>query len=217
MLLQRSAKESLTRARDDLKRTVQDLQKTNAALLEESRERKQAEDAWRQAQADLAHVNRADTMGELTASLAHEVNQPIAAAVTDANTCLRWLTRDQPDLEEARAAAARAAKDGMRAAEIISRIRQLFKKGCSATGVGGCKRSHSRNARPAARRGNAILDIRSDGTGPDLPQIMGDRVQLQQVMMNLMINSIDAMKDVEGTRELTINRNQGKTTRFWYR
>ena len=76
---------------------------------------KQAEEALRQAQADLAHVNRVTTMGELTASLAHEVNQPIAAAVTDANTCLRWLTRDQPDLEEARQAASRIVKDATRA------------------------------------------------------------------------------------------------------
>src|SRR5207302_10293406 len=92
-------------------------------------ERKRAEEALRRAQADLGHVSRVTTMGELTASLAHEVNQPIAAAVTDANTCLRWLTRDHPDVEEARAAAMRIAKDGERAADIISRIRLLFKKG----------------------------------------------------------------------------------------
>ena len=92
-------------------------------------ERKRAEESLRQAQADLARVNRVTTMGELTASLAHEVNQPIAAAVTNANTCLRWLTRDNPDLEEARAAAMRIVKDGTRAAEIIKRIRLLFKKG----------------------------------------------------------------------------------------
>src|SRR5437016_2261080 len=95
-------------------------------------ERKRADEErerLRQAQADLAHVNRVTTMGELTASLAHEVNQPIAAAITNANTCLRWLTRDHPNVEEAREAAIRIMKDGTRAAEIISRIRQLFKKG----------------------------------------------------------------------------------------
>src|SRR5207302_8620643 len=91
-------------------------------------ERKQAEEALHQAQTNLAHASRVTTMGELTASLAHEVNQPIAAAVTDANTCLRWLTRDQPDLEEAREAASRIVKDATRAADIISRIRLLFKK-----------------------------------------------------------------------------------------
>src|SRR5438067_12777369 len=90
---------------------------------------KRAEEALRQAQADLARVNRVTTMGELTASLAHEVNQPIAAALTNANTCLRWLTRDHPDLEEARVAASRIVKDATRAAGIISRVRLLFKKG----------------------------------------------------------------------------------------
>ena len=92
-------------------------------------ERKRAEDALRQTQADLAHISRVTTIGELTAPLAHEVNQPIAAVLTDANTCLRWLTRDPPDLEEARATASRIVKDATRAAEIISRIRLLFKKG----------------------------------------------------------------------------------------
>src|SRR5882724_12907314 len=92
-------------------------------------EQKRAEDALRQAQADLARVNRVTTMGALTASVAHEVNQPIAAAVTNANACLQWLTRDNPDLEEARAAAMRIVKDGTRAAEIINRMRLLFKKG----------------------------------------------------------------------------------------
>src|SRR6202162_4556045 len=95
-------------------------------------ERKRADEErerLRQAQADLAHVNRVTTMGELTASLAHEVNQPIAAAITNANTCMRWLAADTPNLEEARAAALRIVKDGTRAAEIIKRIRLLFKKG----------------------------------------------------------------------------------------
>jgi len=92
-------------------------------------DRKHAEEALRQAQSDLAHISRMTTMGELTASLAHEVNQPIAAAITDANTCLRWLTRDDPDLDEAREAASRMAKDATRAAEVISRVRLLFRKG----------------------------------------------------------------------------------------
>jgi signal transduction histidine kinase len=112
---QRNAKESLRRTRDDLERTVHDLQITNEALHVESRERKQAEDALRQAQADLARANRVTSMGELAASLAHEVNQPIAAAVTNASTCLRWLSRDQPNLEVARAAASRIVQDGKRA------------------------------------------------------------------------------------------------------
>ncbi len=92
-------------------------------------ERTRAEEALRQAQADLARANRVTTLGELTASLTHEVNQPIAAALTDAKTCLRWLARDEPALEEARAAASRIVKDVLRAGEIINRTRQLFKKG----------------------------------------------------------------------------------------
>jgi K+-sensing histidine kinase KdpD len=105
---QKRATESVRRARDDLKATVQELQTTNEALQAESLERKHAEEELRQAQADLSRVTRMTAMGELTASLAHEVNQPIAAAVTNANACLRWLTRDHPDLEEAREAAMRS-------------------------------------------------------------------------------------------------------------
>src|SRR6266478_3688174 len=104
---QRSATESLRRARDDLRGTVQELQRSHEALQAESLERKHAEETLRQAQADLAHVNRVTTMGELTASLAHEVNHPIAAAVTNANTCLRWNAGGIANLEEARAAAMR--------------------------------------------------------------------------------------------------------------
>ena len=103
---------------------------------EEARaERKQAEEALRQAQADLTRASRVSTMGELTASLAHEVNQPITAAVMNATACLRWLSRDHPDLEEARAAASRIAQEGRRAGEIVNRVRLLFQKGTFATGV----------------------------------------------------------------------------------
>jgi PAS domain S-box-containing protein len=101
-------------------------------------ERRQAEkerERLRQVQADLAHINRASTMGELTASLAHEINQPIAAAVTDARTCLRWLAREQPDIGEARESAARMVKAVTRASDIISRLRQLFKKGAPQTNL----------------------------------------------------------------------------------
>jgi NO-binding membrane sensor protein with MHYT domain/nitrogen-specific signal transduction histidine kinase len=167
--------------------------------------RKRAEEALHQAQADLAHVNRVTTMGELTASLAHEVNQPIAAAVTNANTCLRWLTRDQPDLEEARAAATRIVKDGTRAAEIISRVRLLFKKGTlerELVDVNEVIREMIVLLRGEATRYS--ISFRTE-LAADLPEVMVDRVQLQQVLMNLIINGIDAMKDVDGMRELTIN------------
>jgi PAS domain S-box-containing protein len=167
-------------------------------------EREQGEEALRQAQADLARVSRATTMGELTASLAHEVNQPIAAAVTNANTCLRWLTRDHPDVEEARAAAMRIVKDGTRAAEIVSRIRHLFKKGTSErelVDVNDVVREMIVLLRGETTRYNIVVGME---LAADLPQVMVDRVQLQQVLMNLMINGIEAMKDAEGTRELDI-------------
>ena len=167
-------------------------------------DRKRTEEALRQAQANLAHVSRVTTMGELTASLAHEVNQPIAAAVTNANTCLRWLAGDTPNLEEARAAAMRIVKDGTRAAEIISRIRLLFKKGTpewELVDVNEVIREMIVLLRGEATR-YSISFRRELATG--LPQVLGDRVQLQQVFMNLMLNGIEAMKDVEGTRELII-------------
>jgi C4-dicarboxylate-specific signal transduction histidine kinase len=169
--------------------------------VEESRTR--AQEALRLAQSDLAHVNRVTTMGELTASLAHEVNQPIAAAVTDANTCLRWLTRDQPDVEEAREAASRVVKDATRAAEIISKVRLAFTKNTpqrELVDVNEVIKEMIVLLRNEASRYS--ISVRTELS--DIPQVMGDRVQLQQVLMNLMINAIDAMKSVEGTRELVI-------------
>jgi C4-dicarboxylate-specific signal transduction histidine kinase len=177
--------------------------------VEQSRNR--AEDALRQAQTDLAHVNRVTTMGELTASLAHEVNQPIAAAITDANTCLRWLNRDHPDVEEAREAASRIVKDATRAGEIISRTRLLFKKSSpqwELVDVNEIIREMVALMRSDVTR--HAISVRTE-LAEDLPQITGDRVQLQQVLMNLMINGIDAMKDADGTRELAINSQRGES------
>jgi PAS domain S-box-containing protein len=173
-------------------------------------EREQGEEVLRQAKADLAHVSRVTTMGELTASLAHEVNQPIAAAVTNANTCLRWLTRDQPDVEEARAAATRIVKDGTRAAEIVSRIRLLFKKGTPQRELVDVNEVIREMI--VLLRGETTRYSISVGTelAADLPQVMGDRVQLQQVLMNLMMNAIDAMKDVDATRELAIKSQRAE-------
>jgi C4-dicarboxylate-specific signal transduction histidine kinase len=201
---QRSATESLRRARDYLAETVKELQRTNEALQAESRERESAEEALRQARGDLAHVNRVTAMGELTASLAHEVNQPIAAAVTNANTCLRWLTRDHPDVDEARAAAMRIVNDGRRAAEIISRIRLLFKKGTPERQlVDANEVIREMIVLLGGEATRYLISVRTE-LATDLPQVMGDRVQLQQVMLNLIMNSIDAMRNVDGTRELAI-------------
>src|SRR5713101_2653324 len=180
--------------------------------VEQSRNR--AEEALRQAQSDLAHVSRVTTMGELTASLAHEVNQPIAAAVTDANTCLRWLNRDHPNVEEARDAASRTVKDATRAAEIISRTRLLFKKSTpqwELVDVNEIIRDMVALMRGEIKRHS--ISVRSE-LAEDTPQITGDRVQLQQVLMNLMVNAIDAMKDANGTRELAIKSQRTDNEQF---
>jgi len=167
-------------------------------LAREERER------LRQAQAELAHINRAATMGELTASLAHEIKQPIAAAVTDAKTCLRWLGRDQPDLVEAREAASRIIKDVIRASDIISRIGLLFKKGAAErelVDVNEVIQEMITLLRSEASRCSISIHV---DLASDLPKIMADRVQLQQVFMNLMLNGIEAMKDMDSAGELTI-------------
>jgi signal transduction histidine kinase len=173
-------------------------------------ERESAGESLRQAQADLERVNLVNTMGELTASLAHEVNQPIAAAVTNANACLRWLARDSPNLEEAREAATRIVRDGTRAGEIISRIRMLFKKGTpqqELVDVNEVIRETIALLRSEATRYSISARIE---LGANVPRIMGDRVQLQQVLMNLIMNSIDAMKDIDGARELVITSQRGE-------
>ncbi len=187
-----------------------------SSALTDITERKRAEEErerLRQAQADLARVNRVTTMGELTASLAHEVNQPIAAAVTNANTCVRWLAGEPPNLEEARAAAMRVVTDGKRAAEIISRMRQLFKKGTPERELVNINEVIREMI--VLLRGEATQNIVfMRWTWLKLPRFMGDRVQLQQVMMNLIMNSIDAMKNVDGSGNSPSVRAR-KTRTFW--
>src|SRR5438309_7201697 len=155
-------------------------------------EQKRAEEALRQAQADLARVNRVTTMAELTASLAHEVNQPISAAVTNAHACLRWLAGDTPNLEEARAAAMRIVKDGTRAAEIIGRIRLLFNKGTPQrewVDVNEVIREIIVLLRGELAR--YAISVRPE-LAADLPRLMGDSVQLPQLLMNLIRKRIEA-------------------------
>jgi signal transduction histidine kinase len=171
---------------------------TERRRADEERER------LRQVQADLAHLSRVTTMGELTASLAHEIRQPIAAAVTNAKTCLRWLGRDEPDVAEASEAASRLVKDVTRAADIISRISLLFKKGGlqrELVDVNELIREMIVLLRGEANRYS--ISIRTE-LAEDLPKVMADRVQLQQVFMNLMLNGIEAMKETSGGSVLTI-------------
>jgi C4-dicarboxylate-specific signal transduction histidine kinase len=149
-------------------------------------------------------------MGELTAALAHEVIQPIAAAVTHADACLRWLDRDPPNLDEARAAVTMIVKDGTVAKEIIQRIRLLFKKGTPQrewVDVNEVIREMIILLHGEVTRFS--ISVRME-LARDLPYVVGDRVQLQQVMMNLITNSIDAMKEADGTRELAIKSQRAE-------
>jgi PAS domain S-box-containing protein len=165
---------------------------------------------WKRLQADLTRASRVSSMGELSASLAHELSQPIAATVTNAHTCLLWLSRDEPELEEARAAASRIVQDGGRAGEIVKRVRLLFKK--------EDLRRELVDLNEIIREIVLLLHSEAIQYGvliaaelaTDLPEAMGDRVQLQQVLMNLMMNSIDAMKVVDGKRELIIRSQRGE-------
>jgi PAS domain S-box-containing protein len=165
-------------------------------------ERKQAEqerEKLRQLEADLAHINRVNMMGELAAALAHEIKQPIAASITSANACLRWLAHDPPDLERARAAATRIERDGNRAADVINRLRCFYKKDTpperEMVDVNEMVQEMTVLLRNEAIRYSITIEVELEA---DVPNILADRVQLQQVFMNLMLNAIEAMKDIGG-------------------
>jgi signal transduction histidine kinase len=168
-------------------------------------ERKHAEEArdrLRQLEDHLAHINRVSTLGEMAASLAHEIKQPIAAAITSANSCIEWLAHEPPNLDRARAAAARIDKYGNRAAEIIDRIRSFYKKSPpqrELVDVNGIIQEMLTLLKGEADRNSVAMRTE---LAPDLPKITADRVQLQQVFMNLMLNGIEAMGDSGG--ELTV-------------
>jgi PAS domain S-box-containing protein len=178
-------------------------------------ERKRAEEErerLRQLEADLAHINRVSMMGELAASLAHEIKQPITAAATNARTSLRWLQREPPDIGEACEAASRIVKDVNRAADIIDRNRSLYRRGTpqwEPLDVNEVIRQMIVLLRDAANRQSISIRIELDGA---LPTITADRVQMQQVLMNLMLNGVEAMKDTGG--ELTIRSKKTEDGRI---
>ena len=157
------------------------------------------------AQAELAHFNRVTTMGQLTASIAHEVSQPVAATVTNAHAAVRWLGAQPPDLEEARQALGRISRDGNRAGDVIRRIRMLIKKvppRKDRLDINETILEVTALTRSEVLRNGVSLQTR---LAEDLPLIQGDRVQLQQVMLNLIINAVEAMSGVsERSRELLI-------------
>jgi PAS domain S-box-containing protein len=179
-----------------------------AGFLMDVTERRQADEereTLRQAQADLAHVARVTTMGELTASLAHEIKQPISATVTNASAALRWLRARPPDLEEVRQALGRIVKDGNRAGDVVGRIRAFIEK--APPRKDGLKINEAILEVIALTRGEVVKNGVSVQTqlAKDLPLIQGDRVQLQQVVLNLIINAIEAMSGVgEQARDLMV-------------
>jgi signal transduction histidine kinase len=191
----KQAKAEIARLNDKLERRV----------VERTNQLKQASDALHDAQAELAHVNRVTAMGQLAASITHEVTQPIGAGITSAQAALRWLRAQPPNLEEVREALDRAVNEGNRAIDIIGRIRALIKK--------------APPRKEALEINEAILEVLSLTRGElvtnnvvvqtqlakDVPRIQGDKVQLQQVILNLIINGVEAMSRVsEASRELLI-------------
>jgi PAS domain S-box-containing protein len=168
-------------------------------------EARESERRYREMQMEVAHANRVATMGQLTASIAHEVNQPIAGAATNAEAALRWLKARPPDLEEVRQALGRIVKDAHRAGDVIGRIREIIKKAPprkDRVDMNEAIREVIELTRGEAAKNGASVQA---ALGKGLPPIEGDRVQLQQVVLNLIVNAVQAMGTVaEGPRELFI-------------
>jgi C4-dicarboxylate-specific signal transduction histidine kinase len=208
----KQADTSLKQARDELQMRVEErtaeLKQSNEQLLAEMVERKRAEDAYYAAQADLARVTRMSAMGALAASISHEINQPLTAVVTNADACMMWLSSKPPHLEEALAAVDCIAREGTRASDVIRRIRALFMKAtpeAAMVQVNELIRDVGALLEVEAARNQVAIQIE---LATDLPAIMGDRVQLQQVMVNLMVNGIEAMSTVADRARRLVIRSQ---------
>jgi C4-dicarboxylate-specific signal transduction histidine kinase len=197
---QRRAKDSLQQARDELDARVQqrtaELMQTNERLQAEIVDRKVAQEALIRAQAEVARVARVMTLGELAASIAHELNQPLAGVVLNGNTSLRWLAAQPPNLKEARHAIERAIRDATRASEVLVRVRGLLKKGQQVReclDLNGLIEEVLALVQGELRRHGVSLQTEFD---PDLPAIVADRIQLQQVLLNLLMNAMESMSAV---------------------
>lgn len=198
----KGAEAALKHARDNLQTTVEQrtaaLRQTNERLMDEIAERRRAEDAYYAARIELARVTRMTTLGALAASISHEVNQPLAAVVTNADACAMWLASDPPNLDEVRLAVDNIAREGTRASDIVRRIRAMFTKGAPDRA--------ELQMNDLIREAVALLSAEVSRSGvevtiesaPDLPPVTGDRVQLQQVLVNLLLNGIEAMNGVSG-------------------
>jgi C4-dicarboxylate-specific signal transduction histidine kinase len=205
----RETEDSLRQARDELEVKVgertAELKGANEALLKQIAEQRRAEEALQIARAELARVARITTIGELTASIAHEVNQPLAAVVANADACVAWLSRQNPNLAEARAAAERTTQGATRASEVIVRIRSLINKATpekAQVQINEIIEETVALAEGQASRKDVSLMMELK---PDLPVVLGDRIQLQQVILNLVMNGIEAMSSTtDRPRQLLI-------------
>jgi PAS domain S-box-containing protein len=185
------------------------------AVQDVTRQRRSEEELGK-LHSDLTHFARVASIGALTASIAHEVNQPLAGIVANSNTCLRRLASDPPDVEGARAPARRAIRDAVRASEVISRLRALLSRRppvVEPVDLNEATREVMALSRSELRRGRTVA---RPELAEDLPLVLGDRIQLQQVVINLLRNALEAMSDVEDRpREIVIRTARGDDDRVW--
>jgi len=198
---QRKSEAALRQARDELEVKVADrtveLKQANAALVNQMAEQKRTEETLQRTRTELARVVRITTIGELTASIAHEVNQPLAAIVANADACVAWLALENPDLPEARAAASRAIQGATRASEVITRIRSLINKAAPERAQIQVNEVVKETIALVERQASRFQVSIQTALNLNLPLALGDRIQIQQVILNLMMNAIESMSSVD--------------------